>query len=1628
MSKNNIKRILICSLLGFSLLVALKPTNAHAGLVAGGGGSNPGGGGANEGSCGGSTGIVCPMTLWVYYTINDRSRPAYIGSHAPYASSITISDCGPYGGFWIYQRTANEAGDKGTAKYRVASGARQRSSWLNGNATSSTMIPLKGVWNDENSNVTPQIPGYPDCASNKTCGKDGSWPVSDATVQGYFRENNGGSTYCTIGSYSGDCFGSNSPLTYFCYGDDPEREFTHSLSYNKNTTDSVSGMPSGTSCSCTTTNSSCSCNVTVSSNTPTRANYAFAGWNTRSDGSGTNKSAGNWSISNDKTLYAKWQQYTHTLKYDACAGSKPSGKLGNNTVSDGSTSHTFTISSDRPTPPTGYKFIGWSTVSCDGAKNKNPGDTISVGNETKTLYAKYQAYTIATFTAPEITITSSELSNISGNNWKGLGNKTSYAVTATYHVKRTNDTPASATSNYGTRGAASDDNVYPSNGTASNALTNTQQQDIPTSYTVAVDNGSTAAACFYFKYDSKVYYDGTTRVGSAETSTTKKCISVYNPAKNNASFTGSVSISNGDGLSGTSTSRTGSGYKSTFTVTPSYAITRTDGLTTPTTASSDYAINATSAAYNANSYPADTATKANTGALGIAATDKTKSWSGSASTVNIDIGSSAQNRCFYLRYDTSVLYYDNDRYSGNFAGKTYDCVSITNPANTTSISFTGNTTNGTITANDRVIRSDSNRVGTLNNHDRTTTGNDDVVGEWVDNTTVINGTYTADFSHSITRSDASATILGKTMNASVSWKVQEIFPATAPSWNASAGTWTVPTTSTANWTDYATSRDNKSSSVSGTASLGASGSTTITTQPKLTATHGQIRYYCQRLLYTPTTNYTTYTIDDRNDYGVKISSYATATATSPLCVTLKNPVWSETDSTILPHLIDVTPTIGNTEYAANTFSQSGNAHETLVVNPTIYVHHSVSRSDNKNAPESYDESDANYNGNVLFGSGANKKFWQSSIYSQTACTSKYWGTNSSNQNARAIDGKCKVITNLSGYERIVGFDASAALVPVMGGRSTDGALAIQLGATSKTAGDTWNSTKTSGASRLNFNATGLNKYSIMAGQTREFTIHSSVRHTRWTYNYKKINLHEYYTKNGTVTERIAGATTFDRIEKVQSTTSSPNPAPATNPAHLESSPVTFSVTRPYNFKITDAAYSSDASGSGGYITYDDDNLQVNFTINIGKENNTHAYITDPNHTTNSRYVYPVTYVIPASTSASTINGNASGVHSGVESDICAHFNGIAKAGSCSLHTESAQPNKLSAVAGATTFNPNSTPTGAVVDTIFRHVYDATSYTLSYRTGTIKVQNADGSPLGAGEKFCVAIAIKNYSSASNAYFVSSSTCRNVSKRPSFQAWGGSVITDGGIDTSESTYANKRFGSWADFAITANKEVKRMNSGASTISGIATSSSICNRSPLTIANQNCDRSEKTLGYASIDARGSFIEKVLSYFTSNATLNDLSSRSDGKGTVPNRTYIIRNENSDFTIDTNIYNDYADSQIIIIAKNINIKSNVTRVDALLIATGVNNAGGTIDTCSNIADSALSARNCTNMLKVNGQLVAGNIKFKRTSGGDPATNSLTNPAELTNYAPSTIIWGGHKSMSEANPRTVFVHKIPTRF
>ena len=121
-------------------------------------------------------------------------------------------------------------------------------------------------------------------------------------------------------------------------------------------------------------------------NTFTKIGYNFAGWNTKTDGKGTNYKANanarNLTEENNATvtLYAKWEAITYTITYELDGGTNAPDNPKSYTI------ETVTVTLKEPTKD-GYTFDGWYTDN----KFENKITEFKKGSTGKmTLYAKWE--------------------------------------------------------------------------------------------------------------------------------------------------------------------------------------------------------------------------------------------------------------------------------------------------------------------------------------------------------------------------------------------------------------------------------------------------------------------------------------------------------------------------------------------------------------------------------------------------------------------------------------------------------------------------------------------------------------------------------------------------------------------------------------------------------------------------------------------------------------------------------------------------------------------------------------------------------------------------------------------------------------------------------------------------------------------------------------------------------------------------------------------------------------------------------------------------------------------------------------------------------------------------------------
>ena len=331
------------------------------------------------------------VTLYAQWTVNSYTvtYDANGGSGAPssqstnYNTSVTVSSTQP-------TRTGYSFGGWNTA----ANGSG--TSYAPGTAFTmpANAVTLYAQWGIDSYNVVYDAnngSGAPSTASSNY-GSSVTISATRPTRTGYTfsgwntAANGSGTSY----AWNGSVF---SPATFTM----PANAVTlyaqwtvnsYSVTYDAN---GGSGAPSSQSANYNTT-------VTVSSTIPVRSGFAFAGWNTAANGSGTSY-AWNGSVfspatftmpANAVTLYAQWTVNSYSVTYDANGGSgAPSSQSANYNT-------TVTVSSTQPTR-TGYTFSGWNTAANGSGTSYVSGATFTMPANAINLYAQWgiDSYSVA---------------------------------------------------------------------------------------------------------------------------------------------------------------------------------------------------------------------------------------------------------------------------------------------------------------------------------------------------------------------------------------------------------------------------------------------------------------------------------------------------------------------------------------------------------------------------------------------------------------------------------------------------------------------------------------------------------------------------------------------------------------------------------------------------------------------------------------------------------------------------------------------------------------------------------------------------------------------------------------------------------------------------------------------------------------------------------------------------------------------------------------------------------------------------------------------------------------------------------------------------------------------------------
>jgi len=247
-----------------------------------------------------------------------------------------------------------------------------------GKYTANANVTLYAKWTPVTYTVTYNANGGSGApsAQTKTYGVDLTLSSTKPTRTGYTfngwntKADGSGTNYASGGKYT-----SNANLTLYAKW----TPVTYTVTYNAN---GGSGAPGNQT-------KTYGVDLTLSSTKPTRTGYSFNGWNTKSDGSGTNyASGGKYTANANLTLYAKWTPITYTVKYYLDGVEQTALKQ---TCTYG-TSYSY---QSLPTK-TGYTVTGWWSGSSSSSKGTQYAAGSSFSNLTSTNGGTVNRYAYST--------------------------------------------------------------------------------------------------------------------------------------------------------------------------------------------------------------------------------------------------------------------------------------------------------------------------------------------------------------------------------------------------------------------------------------------------------------------------------------------------------------------------------------------------------------------------------------------------------------------------------------------------------------------------------------------------------------------------------------------------------------------------------------------------------------------------------------------------------------------------------------------------------------------------------------------------------------------------------------------------------------------------------------------------------------------------------------------------------------------------------------------------------------------------------------------------------------------------------------------------------------------------------
>ena len=339
-------------------------------------------------------------------------------------------------------------------------------------------------------------------------------------------------------------------------------------------------------------------------------------------------------------------------------------------------------------------------------------------------------------------------------------------------------------------------------------------------------------------------------------------------------------------------------------------------------------------------------------------------------------------------------------------------------------------------------------------------------------------------------------------------------------------------------------------------------------------------------------------------------------------------------------------------------------------------------------------------------------------------------------------------------------------------------------------------------------------------------------------------------------------------------------------------------------------------------------------------------------------------------------------------------------------------------------------------------------------GTAFNIDTSGLSLSGGELVCSYVAIERpYTSIARSgkdpntlprWKFSAPRCVKVGMRPSVQIWGndlrtGSTFSGVGNQTTGVTgVVSQKSGSWGEYSILSPGAVDRFASESGAANGSTGAQSAW--SGLTFANNISSTGCATLFgcFAGASAMGKIpeVEKFFTGGNGSSVYYDRGNQSFSTSQIPSfvpgtnlgnltRSIVVKTTGN-VTVDGNIsYNNGSMEsageipQLVIIANNITIVSNVTNVDAWLIAKN------DLATCDVNSSNGSFVNTCRNGLRINGPVMASRTIMRRTTFN---TSDPKQAAETVNLRGDAYIWANQLARSAGKWQTVYTTELPPRY